>query len=115
MATASFSPTLEGSDRLNVAVRDTSAVALYFANLIDMVFTAYWIVAWGIAESNPIMAAMWEADPVVFICYKVFVVGLFVRVIVRHSHRAWHTTALAVMAVVYGMVVCYHISFMLFV
>lgn len=81
----------------------------YLLNIIDYLFTAYWVHKFGIEiEANPIGRWMFENN--VAWVYKIFIVGgLFALLgyfIKRAPKAAW---VAYIPLVVYGLIVVYHI------
>lgn len=85
-------------------------ITAYLLNIIDYIFTAYWVHKFGIEiEANPIGRWMFENN--VAWVFKIFIVGgafaVIGYVIKREPKYAW--TAF-IPLVVYAAIVVYHIS-----
>ena len=82
----------------------------YILNVIDYIFTAYWVSKFGIEiEGNPI--ARWMFENNVAWVFKILIVGGLTAVvgyfIKRYPNTAWIAY---IPLVVYGLVVIYHIA-----
>lgn len=82
----------------------------YILNIIDYIFTAYWVYKYGIdIEANPIGRWMFENN--VAWVFKIVVVGLLFAVLgylVKRHKKA--VTAAYIVLVVYGLIVLYHVA-----
>lgn len=89
------------------------AVTLYGLNIGDLLFTLFFLTR-GFEEGNPAMAYVWAWSPTLFILVKVFLIGFLIWGYHSIMRRRWHLWALKAMTIVYGLLVCYHISGLLY-
>ena len=84
-------------------------ITAYALNIIDYIFTAYWVHKFGIEiEANPI--GRWMFSHNVAWVYKIFIVGGAFAVIRYFIHREPKAVISAkILLVVYLLIVAYHI------
>ena len=84
-------------------------IIAYLLNIIDYLFTAYWVHKFGIEiEANPIGRWMFENN--VAWVYKIFIVGGLFALIGYFIHREPKAAWVAFIPfVVYALIVIYHI------
>lgn len=85
-------------------------IITYILNIIDYIFTAYWIKLYGTdIEANPI--ALWMFNHNVAWVFKIIIVGGLLAalgyLIYRNPKSAWATY---IPLTVYGLIVLYHIG-----
>lgn len=87
-----------------------SLIITYILNIIDYIFTAYWISEYGIEiEANPI--ALWMFDHNVAWVFKILIVGGLLAVLGYLLHRNPKAAWVAYIPLtVYGSIVLYHIG-----
>jgi hypothetical protein len=88
-------------------------ITAYLLNIIDYIFTAYWVYKFGLEiEANPI--GRWMFENSVAWVYKIFIVGGAFAVlgyfIKREPKYAW---VAFIPLVVYALIVIYHIVILL--
>jgi hypothetical protein len=81
----------------------------YLLNIIDYLFTSYWVNLYGIdIEGNPIGRWMFENDKAFFV--KFVIVPIFLAIlgwcIKKRPKAKW---VAYIPLAVYGLIVCYHI------
>jgi len=89
------------------------AIALYILNLGDMLFTRFFLTR-GFEEGNPAMAFLWNWHPDAFMAFKIFVVGGLLWVYYQLMRSPWHLGVLKGLTVVYGLLICYHVTGLLY-
>lgn len=72
---------------------------LFVLNIADLCFTLY-ALSLGFSEANPFMR-----DPVIMVIYKLTIIPILISIL-RHLSARW---ALAMLALVYGIVNLWHI------
>jgi hypothetical protein len=81
-------------------------------NIIDAVFTLFWIGMDYAEEANPLMGKLIEIHPVLFFFVKVFVLGGIVSGILWKTRNEGTARVGIVLAlVIYSLIVLYNIGF----
>lgn len=90
-------------------------ITAYLFNIIDYIFTAYWVHKFGIEiEANPIGRWMFENN--VAWVYKIFIVGGLFALIGYFIHREPKAVISAkILLVVYALIVVYHIGLCIYI
>jgi hypothetical protein len=83
-------------------------LVLYVLNIKDMLFTIFFLRN-GFEEGNPVMDALWQADPLYFIAFKTLGIGAMTIVFYAAIRVPWHLWALRALTGVYTALVCYHL------
>ena len=83
---------------------------LFIANLVDAVLTLKWIEMEVAGEANPLMARLIEADPNIFLLYKVSAVTAGCVIFWKLRHHLAAKIATVFTALVYYTVLIIHIS-----
>lgn len=84
--------------------------ALLVLNLFDGAFTIYWIWTGMATEANPIMAALINRSPVLFICGKLSLVFLGSYLLWIRRNHTMSVVALFFVFILYYLVVIYHLQ-----
>ena len=90
-------------------------ILTYILNLIDYLFTLYWVRKFGIeTELNPIGRWMFEQN--VAWLFKIVIIGGLLGAVGWHIHRHPEDAYLAWIPLIwYGAVVAYHIAIFLYI
>ncbi|HUQ02612.1 MAG TPA: DUF5658 family protein [Kofleriaceae bacterium] len=79
-------------------------------NLLDAIWTLFFLEAGVADEANPIMSSALGHGPVGFMVFKLALVSLSVLLLWRLRERRSATVALFSGAGAYALVVCYHLA-----
>ncbi len=89
---------------------DMAAIAILLLNLIDGVFTLFWVHSGIAAEANPLMAEALERSPVTFMATKLLLVSLGVFLLFRLLKPTAMRVALTGCVLAYGWVFLRHLE-----
>ena len=84
--------------------------AVLIFNLLDLVFTVYYIEAGTAVEANPLMAAAYAASPMHFALLKLSLALLGITLLYRVRETRAAELALRAVTVTYGFLVAYHLA-----
>jgi hypothetical protein len=93
-------------------IRDAALPWIYAVlifNVLDMVFTVYYIEAGHAVEANPLMAVAYEASPLHFGVVKMALAALGITLLYRARHARSAQLAIRGVAFAYGLLVGYHV------
>ncbi|MBN1655370.1 MAG: hypothetical protein JXA30_16510 [Deltaproteobacteria bacterium] len=82
--------------------------ALIVMNVLDGLFTLFWISTNRATEANPLMSATLDIHPVLFICVKLALVNLGAIILMRYWEKAFAVLSLAIACCFYSIVLSYH-------
>ncbi len=83
-------------------------VVVYF-NVLDAGFTFFYLTAGLATEANPLLAAAWAANPLLFLLVKATLVVGGLLILHQWRHRASARTAISAAIATYGAVVAWHL------
>lgn len=89
-----------------------ASVSLLVFNLLDGLFTLFFLQLALAEEANPIMRAAYESSPLSFMAFKIGAVHLGVWVLSLHEELRIARYALRFGASLYGGIVLYHLGFL---
>jgi len=89
-----------------------SPAALLFLNLLDGLFTLFFLQMQVAEEANPLMRLAYKHSPLSFMVLKLAVVNAGVALLWAHRDSKAARTAMAVGVGLYGLIVAYHLSFL---
>lgn len=87
------------------------AISLLVLNLLDALFTLWWLQLGLADELNPLMRCLYDASPLLFVAVKLVGVGLGLLLLCRHRHNRLAKIALWAGNLLYAGVVVYHLAF----
>lgn len=82
--------------------------ALIVMNVIDGLFTLFWVHSDIAQEANPLMALLISIHPVLFITLKMALVHLGCILLIRYYYKMLSLVSLAIAFSVYWMLLMYH-------
>jgi len=88
-----------------IAILVTLLVVL---NLLDCVYTQYWIQQFGVEEGNPLLATLAHHRPVLFYLVKMSMVGVFGGFLILFRERKSAQWGLLISTGFYSLIVGYH-------
>ena len=90
-------------------------IITYLLNIIDYLFTLYWVRKYGIEiEGNPI--GRWMFSNNVAWLFKIVIIGVLLGVVGYYVHRHPEDAYLAwICLIVYGLITLYHIALFLII
>ncbi len=89
--------------------------ALHILNLLDAVFTLFWVSTGLAKETNVLLQNLVSEDPVLFVLVKISLVSLGSFLLWRRRRRPAAVIALVFVFMVYYYVLLVHLRFMSFV
>ncbi len=84
--------------------------AVFLMNIADGLLTLYWVLTERAVESNPLMAALIEIDPVLFMVVKIGLVLMGSALLWRFRFRATAVLGTFLVFFVYYGILIYHLS-----
>jgi formate hydrogenlyase subunit 3/multisubunit Na+/H+ antiporter MnhD subunit len=78
-------------------------------NVLDAIFTLWWVLTSQAIEANPLMATAIAAHPVVFVCVKLALVGMGSWLLWRHRKRPLAVISIFVAFLVYYGILLLHL------
>lgn len=89
-----------------------ASVALLMLNLMDGLFTLLFLQLGVAEELNPLMRVAYEQSPLVFMFSKLVIVNAGLWLLCLHRRLRASRIAIRAGAVVYGIIVVYHLAFL---
>lgn len=89
-----------------------ASVALLMLNLMDGLFTLLFLQLGVAEELNPLMRVAYEQSPLVFMFSKLVIVNAGLWLLCLHRRLKASRIAIRAGAVVYGIIVVYHLAFL---
>lgn len=89
-----------------------ASVALLMLNLLDGLFTLFFLQLGVAEELNPLMRAAYEQSPLIFMFSKLVIVNAGLWLLCLHRRLKASRIAIRAGAVVYGIIVVYHLAFL---
>jgi hypothetical protein len=89
-----------------------ASVALLMLNLLDGLFTLMFLQLGVAEELNPLMRVAYEQSPLVFMFSKLVIVNAGLWLLCLHRRLRASRIAIRAGAVVYGIIVVYHLAFL---
>jgi hypothetical protein len=89
-----------------------ASVALLMLNLLDGLFTLFFLQLGVAEELNPLMRAAYEQSPLFFMFSKLLIVNIGLWLLCLHRRLKASRIAIRAGAVVYGIIVVYHLAFL---
>lgn len=89
-----------------------ASVALLMLNLMDGLFTLLFLQLGVAEELNPLMRLAYEQSPLVFMFSKLVIVNAGLWLLCLHRRLTASRIAIRAGAVVYGIIVVYHLAFL---
>jgi Domain of unknown function (DUF5658) len=89
-----------------------ASVALLMLNLMDGLFTLLFLQLGVAEELNPLMRLAYEQSPLVFMFSKLIIVNAGLWLLCLHRRLTASRIAIRAGAVVYGIIVVYHLAFL---
>ncbi len=89
-----------------------ASVALLTLNLLDGLFTLFFLQLGVAEELNPIMRVAYEQSPLFFMFAKLVIVNAGLWMLCIHRHLKASRFAIRLGAAVYAVIVVYHLAFM---
>jgi hypothetical protein len=89
-----------------------SSAALLFLNLLDGLFTLFFLQLGVAEEANPLMRVAYEHSPVAFMMLKLLVVHAGVMLLRMGGQATAARVALRAGALLYAGIVVYHLAFL---
>src|SRR5689334_9497117 len=90
----------------------SSSAALLFFNLVDALFTIFYLQLGVAEEANPLMALAYRGSPLTFVVVKLFAVYIGVLLLTRYERFAQARWAMDGGALMYAAIAGYHLSFL---
>lgn len=78
-------------------------------NVLDALFTVFWVEARLATEANPLMAVLLESSPVLFVLGKSALVGAGCVLLWGYRHTRMAFVATAGVSLLYLFLFCYHL------
>ena len=85
-------------------------VAVFLMNIADGLLTLYWILTGRAVEANPLMAALIEIDPALFMAVKMALVVMGPALLWRFRFRASAVLGMFLVFFVYYGILIYHLG-----
>jgi hypothetical protein len=109
--------TTAGTGRFNAAALRSfpvlgAAVALLLLNLSDGLFTLTFLQLGLAEELNPLMRVAYERSPLLFMAFKLAIVGTGVALLCAHHEHRVARWALSGGFVLYALINLYHLAFL---
>ncbi|NMO23419.1 hypothetical protein HPC49_51175 [Pyxidicoccus fallax] len=89
-----------------------ASVALLMLNLLDGLFTLLFLQLGVAEELNPLMRVAYEQSPLIFMGSKLVIVNAGLWLLCLHRRMKASRIAIRAGAVVYGIIVVYHLAFL---
>lgn len=89
-----------------------ASVALLMLNLLDGLFTLFFLQLGVAEELNPIMREAYEQSPLFFMFSKLVIVNAGLWLLCIHRHLKASRIAIRLGAAVYAVIVVYHLAFL---
>lgn len=86
--------------------------AILVLNLLDAIFTLFWVQAGLAREANPFLRDLVASSPVAFVVVKLGLVGLGSSMLWRHRERPLAVIAIFSLFVVYYALLLWHLGFL---
>ena len=87
-------------------------MAVLVLNLLDAVFTLFWVYAGLAREANPLLRDLIEASPLAFVGIKLGLVGLGSALLWRHRKRPLAVVAIFLSFLIYYGLLLWHLEFL---
>ncbi len=88
-------------------------ILIILMNVIDGIFTIYWVWMQMAEEANPIMKMFLQYSPIVFMAVKVFLVNIGAWILWKYHHRVLSIICIVIAFLCYLAIILYHLQFML--
>lgn len=87
---------------------DKALLFLFSLNLLDALFTIFWISIGMAEEANPLMEIVLSLGPAVFLSIKLTLVSLGSALLWRLKHKGFAIVSVLSLLIVYCMITCWH-------
>ncbi len=87
-------------------------MAILVLNLLDAIFTLYWVYSGHAREANPLLRDLIDASPLAFVVIKLGLVGYGSSMLWRHRDRPLAVIAIFSLFVVYYALLLWHLGFL---
>jgi hypothetical protein len=87
-------------------------ITVIILNLIDAVFTLFWVNAGLAEEANILLRHLVNDYPVVFVAVKLALVSLGTLLLWRHRNRKFAVIGIFMVFIIYYYVLLYHLKYL---